>query len=156
MKMGVKMIILDVDGTLTDGKIHISNSGEIFKSFNVKDGHGITKAINSGITIAIITGRKSQIVNKRANELGIQEVFQGVSDKQDILLKLSHKYNCSTNNIIYIGDDENDVDSMRLCGYSACPNDAVDEIKSIVDFVSKFDGGYGAVREIIDKFIFTI
>lgn len=146
----IKMLIMDVDGTLTDGKIYIGNDGEIMKAFNVKDGLGIAKLNKKNILPVIITGRNSEIVTQRAKELNILEVHQGVHDKVKILLQIAEKYECNLNEIAYIGDDENDLDCMKLCGVKGCPADAVNAITKIADFVSKYNGGNGAAREFIE------
>lgn len=146
----IKILVLDVDGTLTDGKIYIDSNGIESKSFHVKDGLAISQLISSGIECAIITGRTSKIVSIRAKELGIKYLYQGVYNKVDqlnsLLLDLGlTKYNCA-----YIGDDINDLDIIKMVSFSACPKDAALEIIKESDFVSKYNGGYGAVREIIE------
>jgi len=146
----IKMLIMDVDGTLTDGKIYISSQGEIMKAFNVKDGLGINKLHANGIIPVIITGRKSEIVIERARELNIKEVVQGVDDKVEVLRLVAEKYKCDLNDIAYIGDDENDLECMKLCGIRACPVDAHESVATIADFICKKEGGCGAVREFIE------
>lgn len=148
--MNIKVLVMDVDGTLTDGKIYIGSNGEIMKAFNVKDGLGITKLHSNGIIPAIITGRKSDIVTSRAIELKIVDVYQGIDDKVEKLNKLAMKYNCGLSEIAYIGDDENDIECMELCGISACPSDAVESVRNISDFICTKSSGEGAVREFID------
>lgn len=146
----IKMLIMDVDGTLTDGKIYIGLQGEIMKAFNVKDGLGINKLCLNGIIPVIITGRKSEIVANRAKELNITEVHQGIHDKVEIIKLISKKYKYNFAEIAYIGDDENDLECMNLCGLRGCPSDAEGVVKKIANFVCKCNGGNGAVREFID------
>ena len=146
----IKLLILDVDGTLTDGKIYISTHGELMKAFNVKDGFGITKLYQNEIVPIIITGRKSEILLVRAEELKITELYQGIEDKVKILKEVSENYNCGFDEIAYIGDDENDIECMKLCGIIGCPSDALDSVKEISDFVSSKNGGDGAVREFVE------
>src|SRR5690554_4930859 len=117
----IKLFIMDVDGTLTDGKIYIGNNGELFKSFNVKDGFGITKLYQNKIEPIIMTGRKSDILLVRAEELKITEIYQGVSDKVEKLKEVAEKFECGFDEIAYIGDDENDIECMKLCGIKGCP-----------------------------------
>lgn len=148
--MMINMIIMDVDGTLTDGKIYISSQGEIMKAFNVKDGLGISKLHSKGIVPVIITGRNSEIVTQRSKELNITEVIQGAHDKVKIARQLAKKYECDLGEIAYIGDDENDIECMKLCRIKGCPADAANDVKKIADFVSKRNGGDGAVREFIE------
>lgn len=148
--MKIKMLVIDVDGTLTDGTIYISPNGEAMKAFNVKDGYGIVQARKQGVIPVIITGRKSQIVEERARELKITELYQGVDDKLTTLKEVAAKYEVNPEEIAYIGDDLNDLDCIQYCGLTACPNDAVKEVKETVKYVCKLDGGRGAVREFID------
>ena len=142
---------MDVDGTLTDGKIYIGSKGEEFKSFNVKDGYAINEMLHkNGIKTAIITGRESEIVNIRARELSIDCVYQNVSDKVETLKQIVELYGISIEEVAYIGDDLNDFEAMKKCGITGCPADAVDEIKNISDYTSKFNGGDGAIRDFVD------
>lgn len=146
----VKMVVMDVDGTLTDGKIYMGLEGETIKAFNAKDGLRIRQLPEFGIIPIIITGRDSQILTNRAEELDITELYQGVSNKVIVLDRILEKYNLKYENVAYIGDDENDHTCMNLCGVRGCPADAAEAIKSIADFVSKRNGGEGAVREFLD------
>lgn len=148
--MKIKMLVMDVDGTLTDGTIYISPNGEAMKAFNVKDGYGIVQARKQGIIPVIITGRKSEIVKQRAKELKITELYQGVDDKMKKLKEVAEKYEVCPEEIAYIGDDLNDLECIQYCGIAGCPNDAVDEVKRVVQYVCKLDGGRGAVREFIE------
>ncbi len=148
--MNISLLVMDVDGTLTDGKIYMGPSGEIMKAFDIKDGYGIAQILPKlGIVPVIITGRVSNIVAQRARELGISELYQGVTDKLAQLKAVAEKYNSSCMEIAYIGDDLNDLECIEYSGYTACPNDAQNEIKLAVDYVCKSKGGCGAVREYI-------
>ena len=147
----MKLLVMDVDGTLTDGKIYIGSKGEEFKSFNVKDGYAINEMLHkNGIKTAIITGRESEIVNIRARELSIDCVYQNVSDKVETLKQIVELYGISIEEVAYIGDDLNYFEAMKKCGITGCPADAVDEIKNISDYTSKFNGGDGAIRDFVD------
>ena len=148
--MKIKMLVMDVDGTLTDGKIYIGENGEIMKAFNVKDGYGIVSARKQGIVPVIITGRQSKIVEERAKELGIEELYQGVGDKVEVLKMIADKYEVSLDKVAYIGDDLNDLGCIEVCGLTGCPDDAIREVVDNVDYVCKCDGGCGAVREFVD------
>lgn len=148
--MKIKMLVMDVDGTLTDGKIYIGENGEIMKAFNVKDGYGIVSAKKQGIVPVIITGRQSKIVEERAKELGIEELYQGVGDKVEVLKGVADKYGVWLDEVAYIGDDLNDLGCMEICGLTGCPGDAVDEVAKFSDFVCKSYGGNRAVREFIE------
>lgn len=149
---------MDVDGTLTDGKIYMTESGENLKVFNVKDGYGIRNILcKAGIEPIIITGRNSVINFKRCQDLDIQEIYQGVEHKMDIINLICLKKNCSFTNIAYIGDDLNDFECMDTInsygGKIGCPADAAQQIIDISDFVSIHNGGDGAVRDFIDWII---
>ena len=145
------MLVMDVDGTLTDGRIYIGVDGEVMKAFDVKDGYGIVQLRKEGVLPVIITGRKSTIVEKRASELGINELHQGIHNKLEKLKEIAEKYDIKAEEIAYIGDDLNDMECINYCSLSACPNDAMEEIKYLVSYVCKKNGGRGAVREFIDK-----
>jgi len=147
----MKIFVMDVDGTLTDGKIYIGSKGEEFKAFNVKDGYAINEILKAkGIETAIITGRMSEIVNIRSKELNIDYVYQGLKNKKEALKKLILLHNIRLEDVAYIGDDLNDLEVMKMCGITGCPADAVEEIKNISDYVSKFNGGSGAIRDFVD------
>lgn len=147
----LKYLVMDVDGTLTDGKIYMSNTGELCKAFNIKDGCGIHDVlIPSGIIPVIITGRKSDIVLGRCKEIGITEVYQGVSNKIEKLLSITS----DLSTVAYIGDDINDLPCMipvkEAGGIVGCPKDAVRKVKALADYLADHDGGDGAVRDFIE------
>ena len=146
----IKLILLDVDGTLTDGGIYRDNNGEEFKKFNVKDGYVIINARKLGIDFGIITGRKSELVRIRAEELKIKYLYQGISEKVLILEELMESYNLKKEEIAYMGDDLNDLGIMKKVELKGAPQDAVSEVKDIADFVSSKKGGEGAVREFVE------
>jgi 3-deoxy-D-manno-octulosonate 8-phosphate phosphatase (KDO 8-P phosphatase) len=146
----IKLIILDVDGTLTDGKITIGSDGSEHKNFDVKDGMAISQAIKSNISVAILTGRSSSVVQTRAKELGIKDVFQGLRTKRDKVEELAKRKGVKLKEVAYIGDDINDLEAMQVVGFKGCPSDACNEIKEISDYISSKPGGNGAVREIIE------
>ena len=151
--MKIKLLVMDVDGTLTNGKIYISSNGELMKAFNVKDGYAIVNLEKHGIVPVIITGRSSEIVAQRAKELHINELYQGIIDKLHKLKEIAQRYNILPYEIAYIGDDLNDLDCIDYCGVTACPNDAIEEVRRSVDYICEQNGGNGAVREFIDKII---
>lgn len=151
MNTHIKFLIMDVDGTLTDGKIYMGNNGEVMKVFSIKDGYGIHDIlIPSGIRPIIITGRKSKILENRCTEIGIEDIYQGVSNKIEMLLSITH----DLNSVAYIGDDNNDFLAMKLIkdsgGMIGCPMDATPRIKELSHFISQKNGGDGAVREFIE------
>jgi 3-deoxy-D-manno-octulosonate 8-phosphate phosphatase (KDO 8-P phosphatase) len=146
----IKLLILDVDGVLTDGSIILDNKNNEFKMFHVRDGHGIKMLIQSGIQVALITGRYSQIVRRRAQELGIKEIFQNCHDKTKAYRQLAQKYALHDSEIAYIGDDIVDIPVLRMCGLPITIADADDEVKSFTMMVTKKGGGKGAVRQVCD------
>lgn len=156
-KSQIRLLIMDVDGTLTDGKVYIGDSGEVMKAFDIKDGHAIYHILpKNNIIPAIITGRTSQIVKKRCEELKIKYIYQGINNKikkMDELLKIISKElgeELTYKNVAYVGDDIIDLPCMNVCSINGCPGDAVKEVISISDFVSNRNGGNGAVREFIE------
>ena len=147
----IKMLVMDVDGTLTDGCIYMGPQGEAMKAFNCQDGYAIAQILPKiGITPVIITGRDSQITANRARELKITQLHQGVKDKLPLLQRIAEELGAAREEVAYIGDDLNDMDCLRWCGLTGCPADAVPEVRAVVDFVAGRNGGRGAVREFVD------
>ena len=146
--MKTKLLILDVDGTLTDGSITYGDVVEL-KTFNAKDGLILKALPKLGIEVIFLTGRKSEAVARRAAELGAEAV-QCVDDKLTVLKSILTGRGIAPEQCAYIGDDLNDYAAMSICGFKACPNDAVAEIRGICDYVSQKKGGHGAVREICE------
>ena len=149
---------MDVDGTLTDGKIYMGTSGEILKAFDIKDGYGIhDMLIPYGITPVIITGRSSKILENRCRELSITDLFQGIKDKVYVLKQYLRSNNSPLQEVAYIGDDLNDLPCMKLVkeagGIIGCPADAVSSVIEISNYVSSKNGGDGAVRDFIEYLI---
>ena len=149
----IKMIIFDVDGVLTDGKIVIGNSGEVLKEFNAQDGLGISLLRQNGIIPAIITGRTSGIVAQRAAELKIENLYQGAKDKTLALMELQEKHQLALSQIAYVGDDLIDLPVMLQVGLSFAVASAVLEVKDQANYVTKNYGGNGAVREIAEMLL---
>ena len=146
----VKLLALDVDGVLTDGKLFYSENGQEFKAFDVKDGLGLKQLIDAGIDIAIITSRNSIAVEKRAEELGIKQIKQGVKNKLDALINICVELKIEINECAYMGDDLPDYEVMAGAGISLTVADAAAEIIDLADWVSSRPGGQGAVREICE------
>ena len=150
----IQILVMDVDGTLTDGKIYMGDHGEVLKAFNVKDGYAIKEILPKyNILPVIITGRSSGIVENRARELNITHIYQGVKDKLSLLREMARERNLAMSNVAFIGDDINDLDCMINCGFKGCPADAAPEIRAIADFISAKTGGDGAVREFIENIV---
>lgn len=150
----IKLIAFDVDGVLTNGEIIYTDSGEEIKIFNAKDGQGMAMLRKQGLITAIITARSSNIVDKRAKDLDILHVYQGIKNKLTAMQELMNIYKLDYSQIAYVGDDLPDICILEKAGIAFCPADAVEEVKKICHFVSAKQGGKGAVREITD-FILT-
>ena len=149
----IKLLVLDVDGVLTNGDIHYTSSGEEFKTFNVKDGHGLALWSHYGQKTAIITGRNSSIVEKRAQELNIQHLFQGVRNKLEILKQLCAELQLDLSEVCYIGDDWPDLACLKAVGLAVCPADAVAEVQAACAWVTVATGGNGVAREVLNQLI---
>lgn len=143
----IKLAAFDVDGVMTDGSITYDENGVEYKTFNAKDGHGITMLNNAGIITAIITARSNGTVQHRAENLKFKEIHQGSKNKIQTLTEILEKYNLTLEQTAYMGDDLPDICILEKAGLSGCPNDAVDEVKNISRFISSKNGGRGAVRE---------
>lgn len=155
----IKYLVLDVDGTLTDGCVYMGENGELCKAFNIKDGYGIChQAIPAGIVPVILTGRTSNIVLNRCKELGINEIHQGISDKLGELNEILAERGETLKDCAYMGDDLNDLHVMKAIkaagGLIGCPADAAAGVIELADFVSSKDGGRGCVREFIEWILY--
>ena len=146
----IKLLAFDVDGVMTDGSVTYDENGVEYKTFNVKDGHGLVRMRESGFITAIITARNNGTVKHRADNLKITELYQGQKFKLPALEEIMKKYNLDYENVSYMGDDLPDLCILEKVGLSCCPNDAVSEVKDKCDFISQKDGGRGAVRELCD------
>lgn len=146
----IRLLAMDVDGVLTDGSLNIGAEGELFKAFNAKDGMGISLAMRNGLEIALITGRRSEIIHRRAEELGITLLYECVKDKALQLKQIAAERGISLDEIAYMGDDLNDLPAMVQAGISFAPADAAKDVLKAVNAVASCNGGRGAVREIIE------
>ena len=146
----VKLLILDVDGVLTDGSIILDNEGNEFKIFNVRDGHGIKMLVKAGVGIALITGRHSKVVERRARELGITEVYQRCHIKTVAFDHIIEKYGLTEKEVAYVGDDIVDIPIFKRVGIPVAVKDAADEARDYAALVTRHPGGRGAVREVCD------
>jgi 3-deoxy-D-manno-octulosonate 8-phosphate phosphatase (KDO 8-P phosphatase) len=151
----IRLVIMDVDGVLSDGRIIYDANGIEYKSFDAHDGYGISKAKSKGLQLAIISGRKSKVVTIRATYLGISEVYQGRVDKVSVFKKIQKKLKYGNEQCCFIGDDEFDLPLLRIVGFSAAPADAMENVRQAVDYVTKKKGGRGAVREVLDMILFS-
>jgi 3-deoxy-D-manno-octulosonate 8-phosphate phosphatase (KDO 8-P phosphatase) len=146
----VQLLVLDVDGVLTDGRLFYGAKGEALKAFHVRDGHGIKQVTAAGVTVAIISGRKSAAVARRARELGIRHVTQGASDKLAALTRLVKSRNVPLQHCACVGDDTPDAPILRVAGLAIAVADAHADALAAADLVTTRPGGYGAVREVCD------
>lgn len=146
----IRLLILDVDGVLTDGRIVMNDLGQESKFFDVKDGHGLKVLMRCGIDVVWITGRKSTVVEHRAKDLGVQEVHQLIWDKVKVYEEVLERRKLTAREAAYMGDDIVDVPLLKRVGFAVTVNDAVDEAKQVADYVTRRDGGRGAVREVCD------
>ncbi len=149
----IEMILMDVDGVLTSGEIIYTASGDELKMFNVQDGMGITLARMAGLKTGIITGRRSELVQRRAEELKIDVISQGSFDKLPEYERIKKEMGLTDEKICYIGDDVLDIPILKRVGFSVAVANARDEVKAICDYVTVAEGGRGAVREVIDKIL---
>lgn len=150
IKPGIKLVALDVDGVLTDGMLTYSTTGAEHKRFNVKDGLGLSLVSGAGVPIAIITARSSVIVERRAAELGIAHVFQDCKNKLPELQRLCDQLGVTLAETAYMGDDLPDLPVLKAVGFSACPADAALVVRETCRWVSGYNGGQGAVRELLE------
>jgi len=149
----IRLLILDVDGCLTDGSVFLDGEGRETKRFNIKDGLGISVWQKLGLPVAVITGRTSESLVARCRELGITELHQGVKDKGTKLAEVLGIVGCEAHEAAAFGDDWNDLPVLKRVGVAMCPADASDEVRAIADFVSAKPGGHGAVREGIEMIL---
>lgn len=147
------MILTDVDGVLTDGALIFDGKGTEIKCFHARDGLGTRIWLDKGYKMGFVTRRETEVVRHRAEELKIQELFQGAAHKSDHLAPVCEKYGLMPEQIAYVGDDWVDYDIMRRVGLAACPSDAVDEIREISHLVTRVPGGKGVVREVIEQIL---
>ncbi len=146
----IKMLLLDVDGVLTDGSITYDSEGNNLLTFNVQDGFGIANALQNGLKIGVITGRKCEAVKHRIKDLGIKEFYWGAIDKATPYEQVKKKHDLTDEEIAYIGDDILDIPVLQKAGFAAIPKNARRETRKYAHYVTDAKGGNGAVREVID------
>jgi len=151
----IKLLVVDVDGTLTDGGMYYSSEGEALKKFNTRDGKGLELVRKKGIEVALITSENSEIVAARARKLGITRCHLGITDKKTLLDEISKEMRITLLNVAYIGDDLNDLECIKAVGFSAAPCDAENVVLDAVDYISNVPGGAGAVRDISNLIVET-
>ena len=150
---GIKLFATDVDGVLTDGGMYYAESGDEWKKFNTRDGMGIKLLQRAGVITAIVTQERTKLVARRAEKLTIPELHQGVMDKLSLVRDMSARYGLTLSQVAYIGDDINDLETLKAVGFSATPADGMPQVAAAVDYICRKKGGEGAVREIIDMIL---
>jgi 3-deoxy-D-manno-octulosonate 8-phosphate phosphatase (KDO 8-P phosphatase) len=150
MAAKIKLLILDVDGVMTDGRIMLNDRGEEIKSFNVKDGQGLRILMRAGVEVVLITGRMSKAVEHRARDLGIRELYQGIDDKESLCIELLEARRLNREQVCCIGDDLPDITLFKHAGLSIAVADAAVEVRDAARHVTKNGGGKGAVREVCE------
>jgi 3-deoxy-D-manno-octulosonate 8-phosphate phosphatase (KDO 8-P phosphatase) len=147
----IKAFVFDVDGVLTDGIVHVTEAGEQLRQFNIKDGYALQLAVKRGYKIAVITGGRSEGVRLRLKGLGITDIFMFVDSKVQVFNQFLADKQLSASQVLYMGDDIPDLEVMQLSGLPVCPADAVEDIKTISEYISPKDGGKGCVRDVLEK-----
>jgi 3-deoxy-D-manno-octulosonate 8-phosphate phosphatase (KDO 8-P phosphatase) len=149
----VKLLILDVDGVMTDGRIIIDDAGLESKQFDVRDGHGLKMLMRCNIDVVLLTGRRSQVVTHRAADLGIAEVHQGIWNKLDVFKEILQRRNLAPEETAYVGDDVVDIPLLKRVGFGVSISDAVPDARRVADYVTRHRGGRGAVREVCEMIL---
>ena len=147
----IKAFVLDIDGVLTDGTVHVTETGEQLRRFHVRDGYAMQRAVRNGYLICVISGGKSASVLGRLNGLGITDIYLGVDKKIDVYQNFLKQRRLSPEEVMYMGDDIPDIPPMNACGLPVCPSDAVEEVKAVSAYISPKAGGTGCVRDVIEK-----
>lgn len=151
----IKLLICDVDGVFSDGRIYLSNAGEELKAFHTRDGYGVRSLLTSGFNMAVITGRQSKIVANRMTALGITDIYQGVDNKFEPYQALLSHYNVTPEEVAYIGDDIVDLPVMNAVGLAVCVADGHPYVRQQAHFVTNLNGGHGALRELTDLLLLS-
>jgi 3-deoxy-D-manno-octulosonate 8-phosphate phosphatase (KDO 8-P phosphatase) len=147
----IKAFVFDVDGVLTDGRLLLSESGELLRTMNAKDGYAMKAALNAGFEVCIITGGKNEGVKSRLVGLGITDVFLNAHDKIVQLNEYKNRHDLLPEDILYMGDDMPDVPVMKAVGLACCPQDAIPEVKNVAHYISHRNGGNACVRDVIEQ-----
>ena len=147
----ITTFILDVDGVLTDGTIHVTQTGEMLRDMHIRDGYAMKAAVENGYTVCIISGGSNEGVRVRLRNLGITDIHLGVPNKVETFKEFTELYNIKPEQVLYMGDDIPDFHVMKLVGLPTCPQNAVPEIKNISKYISHINGGKGCVRDVIEQ-----
>lgn len=147
----INTFVFDIDGVMTDGSLLVTDTGDLLRSMNIRDGYATELAVKKGYHVWVISGGKQEAPAIRLRKLGVKEAHIAVPDKKKLLFELFKKYNVNPSHALYMGDDIPDYAVMQICGLPTCPNDAAPEIKSVAKYISPFKGGAGCVRDVIEK-----
>lgn len=147
----IRTFVFDIDGVMTNGTLHVTDTGDLLRTMNIRDGYATELAVKKGYNVWVISGGKQEAPAIRLHKLGVKETHIGVPDKKQLLLELFAKYNVNPLQALYMGDDIPDYAVMQLCGLPTCPSDAAQEIKSVAKYISPAKGGAGCVRDVIEK-----
>ncbi len=147
----ITTFVFDVDGVFTDGTVLVSQEGDLLRRVSVKDGYALKTAIQKGYRVCLITGGSNKGVEIRFRALGVEDIYMNVHLKAEPMKEIVSKYQLQPENILYMGDDLPDIPAMKMAGISCCPQNAVPEVKQLVDYVSQIDGGYGCARDVIEQ-----
>jgi 3-deoxy-D-manno-octulosonate 8-phosphate phosphatase (KDO 8-P phosphatase) len=147
----IKTFVFDMDGVLTDGGLHIEHDGRWLRRMNIKDGYALQLAVKSGYKVVVISGSESDPVTERLQKLGITDIFMNIINKQSLFKDYILKNNFALSETLFMGDDIPDYNCMKIAGFACCPADAAIEIKQISSYISPIRGGYGCVRDVIEK-----
>ncbi|MCC5880478.1 MAG: 3-deoxy-manno-octulosonate-8-phosphatase KdsC [Idiomarina sp.] len=151
----IQLLICDIDGVFSDGRIYLGNDGEEIKAFHTRDGFGVKALMNGGVEVAVITGRRSKIVENRMQALGVQHIFQGQSDKRVAYQQLMTQLQLEPHQIAYVGDDVPDLELIRTVGLGIAVRDAHARVQQAANYVTALPGGFGAVREVTDLLLLS-
>jgi 3-deoxy-D-manno-octulosonate 8-phosphate phosphatase (KDO 8-P phosphatase) len=147
----IRTFVFDIDGVMTNGTLQVTNTGDLLRTMNIRDGYATELAVKKGYHVWVISGGKQDAPAIRLRKLGVKETHIAVPDKKKLLLELFAQYDVSPIQTLYMGDDIPDYAVMQLCGLPTCPSDAVPEIKSVAKYISPMKGGEGCVRDVIEK-----
>ena len=147
----IRTFVFDVDGVLTDGSVYVMENGDQARQFNIKDGYAIQLAVKCGYNVCAISGSRSKIAIHRLNSLGVKDVYVGAHTKSENFRAYLEEKRVSPASVLFMGDDIPDLEVMKLAGLAVCPSDAAEEVKTISNYISPFNGGHGAVRDVIEK-----
>lgn len=149
----ITTLLFDVDGVLTNGIVTVYPDGQLLRQMNTKDGYALKRAVDAGLNVCIISGGRNKGVKKRLQDLGVQDIYLGASNKIVQYNELKEKYKFSPKNVLYMGDDIPDLEVMKQVGLPCCPNDATQEVQNEAMYISNKKGGEGAVRDIVEQIL---